>query len=35
MYNLFILCLQQGPGVSEMMAILGKKDIIDRLNKAC
>lgn len=27
--------LQQGPGVSEIMEILGKEEVIARLNKAC
>ncbi|XP_050545802.1 probable glutamate--tRNA ligase, mitochondrial isoform X2 [Daktulosphaira vitifoliae] len=27
--------LKQGPGVSEMMEILGKEDVISRLNRAC
>lgn len=27
--------LQQGPGVSEIMMILGKEDVLARLNRAC
>lgn len=27
--------LQQGPSVSEIMVILGKEEVIDRLNRAC
>jgi len=27
--------LQQGPGVSEIMVILGKEEVIARLKKAC
>lgn len=33
-FYFFIYFLQQGPGVSEIMIILGKEDVIARLSRA-